>query len=60
MSIQESSQRPLPCVDITVYISYIFQRLKGRSMNDIMHDFIVFNAHGNDRFVSDFINAMPR
>lgn len=22
MSIQESSQRPLPCVDITVYISY--------------------------------------
>lgn len=41
-------------------IYFILQRLKGRSMNDIVPDFNVFNAHANDRLVSGFINAMPR
>lgn len=41
-------------------IYFILQRFKGRSMNDIVHDLNVFNAHANDRLVSDFVNAMPR
>lgn len=39
-------------------IYFILQRIKGRSMNNIVHDFYDLNTHANDRLVSDFINDM--
>lgn len=39
-------------------IYFVLQRIKGRSMNNIVHDFYDLNTHANDRLVSDFINDM--
>lgn len=41
-------------------IYYVLQRIKKRSMNNIILDFNVLNLHANDQLVSDFVKTLKK